>query len=61
MPILSKSKQGTMRNTIINEELAKISQELFETDQQDFLSHVAISYQGFLNSSNITEDRAPDP
>lgn len=41
-------------------ELMNISQILFDADKNDFLSRVTINYQGFLNSSNVTEDCAPD-
>lgn len=40
-------------------ELMNISQILFDADSSDFMTNVMINYQGFLNSSNVTEDRAP--
>jgi hypothetical protein len=55
------SKQsGKNYKLVADEELMKISQTLFDEDKNDLLSHIKINFQGFLNSSKITEDRAPD-
>lgn len=42
-----------------DEELSSLVQEFFEIDQTNFLSYVQINLQGYHNTSNITEDRAP--
>jgi hypothetical protein len=56
VPVLSKTKQY---NSVPDEELLKISQVLFDEDENDLLPLVKINFQGYLNSSKITEDRAP--
>ena len=42
-------------------ELKEISQKLFDEDNHDFLPLIKIDFQGYHNSSNATEDRAPNP
>jgi hypothetical protein len=42
-------------------ELAILVQELFELDTASLLSFAKINYQGYHNTSNVTEDRAPEP
>jgi hypothetical protein len=44
---------------VSDNELANISQKLFEDDEQDFLSSTKINFQGFLNFSNF-DDKAPE-
>lgn len=61
MPILTKSNTKYKNELVTNEELMNISQVLFDEDNHNFLSHVRINYQGFLNSSDVNEDRAPEP
>lgn len=61
MPILSKSNIKYKNELATNEELINISKILFDEDNQNFLSYVRVDYQGFLNSSNGNEDRAPGP
>lgn len=57
VPALSKTKH---LNSVSDEELMKISQILFDEDENDLLPLVKINFQGYLNSSKISEDRAPE-
>lgn len=56
---MSKSNNKNIQS-VSKLELMNISQILFDAEKNDFMSRVTLNYQGFLNSSNVTEDRAPD-
>lgn len=60
VPVLSKRNNNKKANLEADEELKNISQTLFDVDENNFLSYVTVNYQGFLNATNSTEDRAPD-
>ena len=44
-----------------NEELQKLSQEIFELDNTNILSKLHVNYQGRFRSLNSTDDLAPEP
>ena len=44
-----------------NEELQKLSQEIFELDNTNILSKLHVNYQGRFQSHNSTDDLAPEP
>jgi len=44
-----------------NEELQKLSQEIFELDNTNILSKLHVNYQGRFASNNSTDDLAPEP
>lgn len=42
-------------------ELSSVVTEFFKADQTNLLPLVQINLQGYHNTSNMTEDRAPEP
>lgn len=60
VPILSKSHHKSHQDLISNQDILDISQQLFDEDHRNFLSLVTVNYQGFLNTTNINEDHAPE-
>jgi hypothetical protein len=44
-----------------DEELSSLVKEFFEVDQTNLVPYFQINFQGYHNTSNVTEDRAPEP
>ncbi|KAL7029780.1 hypothetical protein ACKWTF_006361 [Chironomus riparius] len=59
----NKERQRKKNYTEIatNEELQKLSQEIFELDTTNILSKLHVNYQGRFRSLNLTDDLAPEP
>lgn len=60
----AKNKERKYKNyteIATNEELQKLSQEIFELDNTNILSKVHVNYQGRFKSKNSTDDLAPEP
>lgn len=60
----AKNKERKYKNyteIATNEELQKLSQEIFELDNTNILSKVHVNYQGRFQSLNSTSDLAPEP
>lgn len=46
---------------VSDEELSTFIQELFDIENGSFLNFVNVDLQGYHNTSNLKEDRAPKP
>jgi hypothetical protein len=65
--VISSSAQRVEKKTVknyteiaTNDEIKQIVKELFQLDENNLLSYAHIDYQGYHNTSNIAEDRAPN-
>ena len=44
-----------------DEELSALVGEFFNDEENNLMSSIGVNLQGYHNTSNLTEDRAPEP